>query len=154
MSNINATLQANAVAVPPVRNKVNKSHGRVRYFESNYDAAVDGVAAVADTITWGSLPIGARVIGHLSQLRWSTGTSSSTLNLGDAASAARHLAATAIATAGSAVPEAASAGGVAGFETSDASSAATNDCTLISTVAGADIKSDQKITLRVAYVCD
>ena len=110
--------------------------------------------AIADTITWGPLPVGAKVIGHLSQLRWGTGTASSTLNLGDAASAARHLAATAITTAGSAVPEAASAAGVAGFEVTDGSTAATNNSTLISTIAGAGLAANQAITLRVAYVMD
>lgn len=153
MPNFNADNAAALASTPPTRVKVNKQHGRIRYFESTFDAAVKGAPAIADTITWGSLPLGARVIGHLSELNWSTGTASSTLNLGDAASAARHLAATAITTAGVAVPKAQSASGAV-FETSDASSAATNNCSLVSTVAGAAIKSDQVITLRVAYVLD
>lgn len=154
MANVNADNKTNSVATPPVKNKVNKAHGRIRYFEATYTAPATGMPAVADTITWGDLPIGARVVGHLSQLRWGTGTASSTLNLGDAASAARHLAATAITTAGSAVPEAASAAGVAGFETSDSSTAATNNCTLISTIAGAGLAANQALTLRIAYVLD
>src|SRR3546814_14171531 len=94
-----------------------------------------------------------RSVGHLSQLNWSTGTASSTLTLGDAADADRHLAATAITTAGVAVPDDQSASGAV-FETSDASAAATNNCQLVSTVAGAAIGASQVITLRVAYVLD
>lgn len=154
MANVNATLAANKATTPPTRSKVNAQHGRIRYFESTYTAPGTGMPGIGDTITWGDLPVGARVIGHLSQLRWGTGTASSTLNLGDAASAARHLAATAITSAGSAVPEAASAAGVAGFETSDASDAATNNCRLISTIAGAGLAANQALTLRVAYTLD
>lgn len=153
MANVNADLQTAAVATPPPRVKVNRLNGRVRWFEATYTAPATGMPAIADTITWGSLPIGARVLGHLSQLNWSTGTASSTLNVGDAASAARHLAATAITTAGVATPQAQSASG-AQFETSDASSAATNNCTLISTIAGAGLAASQVLTLKVAYVTD
>src|SRR3546814_4103059 len=103
MANFNADNAAALASTPPTRVKVNKQHGRIRYFESTFDAAVQGAPAVADTITWGSLPVGARFVGHLSQLNWSTGTASSTLTLGDAADAARHLAATAITTPGVAV---------------------------------------------------
>jgi len=151
MASVNADLQSNAVATPPVKSKVNRSHGRVRLFEATVTPAV--AVAIGETITWGSLPKGARVLGHLSKLYFSAGTASSTLNLGDAASAARHLAATAINAAGSAVPEAQSASG-AQFETSDDSTAATNNCTLISTVAGADIPIGQVLTLKIAYVLD
>ncbi len=151
MASVNADLQSNAVATPPVKSKVNRSHGRVRLFEATVTPAV--AVAIGETITWGSLPKGARVLGHLSKLYFSAGTASSTLNLGDAASAARHLAATAINAAGSAVPEAQSASG-AQFETSDDSTAATNNCTLISTVAGAAIPIGQVLTLKIAYVLD
>jgi hypothetical protein len=153
MSNFNADLKTNSSATPPVRNKVNKQHGRLRIFESTYTVPASGGPAIGDTITWGTLPVGARVLGHLSRLQWSTGAASSTLNVGDAASAARHLAATAITTAGSATPEAATDLGDT-FETSDGSGAATDNCTLISTVAGADLAAAQKLVLRVIYVCD
>lgn len=153
MANVNADLQANAVANPPVRNKVNKQHGRIRWFEALYDQAVAGTASAADTITFGSLPVGARVIGALSEVNWSTGTASSTLALGDAADADRHLAATSIASASVAVPDDQSASG-AQFETSDNSAAATNNCTIIGTVAGAATAAGQKIVVRIAYVCD
>jgi hypothetical protein len=143
---------------PATRIKANKQGGRIRLFEASY--TVVGTVAVADKIIWGKLPLGARVLGHLSQLNWATGAASSTLNLGDNVSAARHLAATAVTTAGVAVPQAQSASG-ASFETSDDTNtvansfgSATDNCTLVSTVAGATLQVGQVITLRVAYVVD
>lgn len=151
MASVNADLQANDVATPIVKSKVNRKHGRIRLFEATVTPTV--AVAIGETITWGSLPKGARVLGNLSKLYFSAGTASSTLNLGDAASAARHLAATSVASAGSAVPEAQSASG-AQFETSDDTTAATNNCTLISTVAGAAVPIGQVLTLKIAYVLD
>lgn len=143
---------------PATRVRANKQHGSIRFFEASY--TVSGTVAVADKIVWGSLPRRARILGYLSRLRWSAGAASSTLNLGDNASAARHLAATSVTSAGSATPDVADVGG-ASFETSDDSANATNnftsatdDCTLISTVAGATLQAAQVITLRVAYVTD
>src|SRR3546814_7478256 len=98
MANFNADNAAALASTPPTRVKVNKQHGRIRYFESTFDAAVQGAPAVADTITSGSLPAGARFVGHLPQLNWSTGTPSSTLTLGDAADPDRHLAVAALTT--------------------------------------------------------
>lgn len=151
MASVLADIQTNAQAKPAVRTKANRLHGRIRVFQATVTPAAD--VAIGETITWGSLPVGARVLGHLSKLYFSAGAASSTINLGDAVSAARHLDATSITSAGSAVPEAASADG-AQFETTDASTAATNNCTLISTVAGADIPAGQVLTLTVAYVVD
>lgn len=153
MANFNATLQALTAATPPARAQTNVLHGRIRYFESTFTVPVGGLA-IADTITWGSLTAGARIVGHLSQLNFGAGTASSTLNLGDAASAARHLAATSVAAAGTAIPQAASANGAAGFVVTDNSVNATNNGTLISTVAGAALLAGQVITLRIAYVMD
>lgn len=152
---LNGPMYGNA---PATRLKANKQGGRIRLFEATYTVA--GTVAVGDKIVWGKLPVKARVLGHLSQLNWATGAASSTLNLGDNASAARHLAATAVTTAGTATPQEQSASG-ASFETSDDTAnygngfvSATDDCTLISTVAGATLQAGQVITLRVAYVCD
>lgn len=153
------TLNGPMYGQPPVtRVKANKQGGRIRIFEATY--TVVGTVAVADKIVWGKLPVRARVLGHLAQLNWATGAASSTLNLGDNVSAARHLAATAITTAGTATPQAQSASG-ASFETSDDTAnvgnsfvSATDDCTLISVVAGATLQVGQVITLRVPYVCD
>jgi len=153
MANFNADNAAALAALPPSRVKVNKQHGRVRWFESTYTAPATSTPQIADTITWGELPVGARVIGPLSSLNYSVGTASSTINVGDAASAARHLAATSVASAGN-TALANPSNGAASFETTDGSGAATDNCTLISTVAGAAIAANQVITLRVAYVLD
>lgn len=144
---------------PTTRLKANKMGGRIRLFEASYTVPTGGIA-VGDKIVWGKLPTKARILGYLSRLRWSAGASSSTLNLGDNTSAARHLGATAITTAGSATPDAAEVGG-ASVETSDDTASvangfvsSTDDCTLISTVAGATLQAAQVITLRIAYVQD
>jgi hypothetical protein len=151
MANLNADVAANLAATPPVRSKANRIAGRMRIFQATITVAVLG--AIGDTITWGNLPVGARPLGHLAQLSFGAGTAASTLNVGDAASPARHLAATAINAAGTAVPNAANANG-AQFETSDASASATNNCTLISTVAGAGLAAGQVLTLTMPYVTD
>jgi hypothetical protein len=153
MANFNADNAAALASTPPTRVKVNKQHGRIRFFESTYTAPATGTPQIADKIVWGKLPLGARVVGPLSSLGYAVGTASSTLNVGDAASAARHLAATSVATAGN-TALANPANGAASFETSDASGGATDNCTLVSTVAGAAIAANQVITLRVAYVLD
>jgi len=144
---------------PATRIKANKQGGRIRLFEATYTVPAGGLP-VADKIVWGKLPVRSRVLGYLGQLRWSAGAAASTLNLGDNVSAARHLAATAVTNAGSAVPSVAGTDG-ASFETSDDTAgpgnafvSATDDCTLISTVAGAALQAGQVITLRVPYVCD
>lgn len=147
------TIATNNAATPPAKNKVNQFHGCVRFFESTYTVPASSGPAIGETIAWGALPLGARVLGHLSRLRWSTGATSSTLNLGDAASATRHLAATAVTTAGTATPDLAEFGG-ASFEVTDVSTSATNNGTLISTVAGAALQVGQVISLRIAYVLD
>ena len=125
----------------------------MRYFESTYTAPAASPPQIADTITWGTLPVGARIIGALSSLNCAVGTASSTLNVGDSASAARHLAASSVATA-AVFTMVNPASGVACFETTDGSKTATDNCTIKSTVAGAAIAANQVITLRLAYVVD
>jgi hypothetical protein len=144
---------------PATRVQVNKVGGRVRLMECSYTVPVGGIA-IADKIVWGKLPVRSRLLGYLSRLRWSAGAASSTLNLGDNVTAARHLAATAVTTAGSATPDVAEVGG-ASFEANDDSNSvangyasATDTCTLISTVAGAALQAGQVITLRAVYVHD
>lgn len=152
---INGPASGNA---PATRVKANRIGGRQRIFRATYTVA--GTVAVGDKIVWGKLPVKSAIIGFLSQLRWSTGAASSTLNLGDNVSAARHLAATAVTTAGLATPNVAETNGAI-FETSDDSNSvangftsATDDCTLISTVAGATLQAGQVITLTITYVQD
>jgi hypothetical protein len=211
------------------RTKANKVGGRLRFFESFFVVPA-GTLAIADKIYWGKLPLKARIVGHLSKLTFTAGTASSTINLGDNIVAARHLAATSVASASTAVPtaseqvntgtlttvsgstqaiitaspgafqagalvtgtgipsnttivavsgsaigatvtlsSAATASNTAqamsmtggGFETTDDSNtvgngfaSATDDCTLVSTVAGAVLAAGQVITLKVAYVQD
>lgn len=209
----------------------NKLNGRIRIAEFTFTAPNAGAApAIADQIIWGKLPTKARILGHLTKMYWTAGTAACTLNLGDNIVAARHLAATAITAAGSAVCEAAAisqtstanttlgsnqltgvtsqgayqygavvtgagipagttvtgitgggntftvalsnvatatgaavaltvAGGsyVTQDDTNSAASnygSTTDDCTLVSTVAGAQIANNQVITLKVAYVQD
>lgn len=153
MANFNADNAAAAATVPPSRVKSNKQNGRIRLFESTYTAPAAGTPQIGDTITWGELPLNARVIGSMSSLNYSAGTAASTINVGDAASAARHLAATAINAAGN-TALANPANGAASFETSDTSGGATDNCTLVSTVGGAAIAANQVITLRIAFVTD
>jgi hypothetical protein len=211
------------------RVKANKSGGRIRFFEAFYVVPA-GTLAIGDKIYWGKLPLKSRIVGHLSKVTFTAGTASSTLNLGDNVVAARHLAATSVASAGSAVPTVSEQantgtanttngfnvitiasspaafqpgsliagtgipsnttitgvqpGGVGasvtlsnaatatnsattmtvtggGFETSDDAnsvansfSSTTDDCTLVSTVAGAVLAAGQVITLKIAYVQD
>lgn len=143
---------------PATRVKANRLGGRIRIFSATVTVPANTV--VGDKIFWGKLPIGARPLGYLGRLEWAAGAASSTLNLGDNVSAARHLAATAVTTAGSAVPSVASANGAV-FETTNDSNnvgnaflSATDNCTLISTVAGATLQTGQVITLIMPYVQD
>jgi hypothetical protein len=153
MANGNADLQAAIVATPPARVKANRHGGRIRIFEATYTVPAAGGPGIGEKILWGSLPVGARTLGQMGKLYFSAGAASSTLNLGDAASAARHLAATAVTSAGSAVPEAANAAG-AQFETSVGDLSATDNCQLVSTVAGAGLQAGQVITLRMPFAVD
>jgi len=153
----NSTASGNA---PATRVKANQWGGRLRIFESTYTVPAAAGPGIGDKIIWGKLPVKARIIGHLCNLGYAAGAASSTLNLGDNTSAARHMAATSVAAAGNTVPSVQSASG-ASMETSDDSAnfangfvSATDDCTLISTVAGAALGAGQVITLRVVYVCD
>lgn len=147
MANFNASVASGFATNPIPTNKpdVTEYHGRVRYFMSTITVAAG--SAIADTITWATLPVGARFLGNMSKLYFAAGAASSTLNLGDSGSAARYLAATAVTSAGSATPEAANASGATYKTTSS-----TN--TLISTVAGAGLQTGQVITLHGAYVID
>lgn len=147
MANFNASIAAAKAAQPPKRVKSNQLQGRIRYFEATFDAAVSGAPQTSDTITWGDLPVGARVLSHLSELSWGTGTASSTATVGDAGSGDRHLAATSITTAGS-TKLTTNAGGLESYEVTEATK------TLTSTIAGAAVGSSQKLALRVAYVLD
>jgi hypothetical protein len=153
MASFYADNAAALVATPPTKVKANKRVGRIRWFESTYTAPASGTPQIADVIEWGTLPVGARVIGPLSSLNYSAGTASSTINVGTTASATQLLAATAITSAGN-TALANPSNGAASFETSDATGTATDNCAIRSVVAGAAIAASQVITLRLAFVTD
>lgn len=91
----------------PLANRIpaNKLGGRIRFAEFVFVVPA-ATLAIADKIVWGKLPQHAKIINHLCKMIWTAGTASSTLNLGDNIQAARHMAATSVAAAGSAVPTA------------------------------------------------
>ena len=115
---------------------------------------------IGEKIFWGKLPVGARPIGYLGRLEWAAGAAATTLNVGDNVSAARHLAATAVTAAGSATPSVAGANGAIFEATDDTNSvgngfsSTTDNCTLVSVVAGATVQTGQVITLTMPYVQD
>lgn len=159
-TNFFSTEVTNLNATPPVRVKVNRLHGRIRFALGLW--AANAVAPqIADVLYFVRLPVGVRILGYLSRLSFNAGTAASTMNLGDNASAARHLAATAINAAGVAVPDAVTKNlGVTPFETTDDTrdgtglGSATNDCDLRGTVAGAVVAVTQNLALYMAYVQD
>lgn len=153
MANINADVANAAVAVPPTKVPSNKHTGRVRWFESTVTVPPTGGPAIGEQIVWGTLPVGARIIGPLSSLNQAAGAASSTINVGDNATPARHLAVTSVASAGN-TALANPANGASSFVTTDNSGTATDNCTLRSVVAGAGLLAGQVLTLRVAYVTD
>ena len=147
------------IATPPTRVKVNKLHARLRYALGIFTVQAASIPAIADTIAFVRLPKGARIQGWLNYLSWSAGNAACTLNVGDAASAARHLAATAVTAAGVAVPNLTTLNNGASFETTDeslngADPTATNNCDLRSTVAGAAMVAAQVVALHMAYTQD
>lgn len=151
MSDQNGSIRANVVGTPPSKNRVNKEKGRVRIFESTITIPAANRPAVGEFIRWGQLPKGANVLGNLSEMNFSAGGGS--LTLGDATDSAKHLAATSVASAGTATPNAAQADG-ASVMTTDDSGGATDDCDLVSEVSGATLTAGQVITLRMFYTLD
>lgn len=125
--------------------KARDLNGKVRMLVSSFTVPVGGLA-IADVIEWGTLPKGARPL-HNGFLSFSAGTASATLNLGDAAVPARYLAATSIATAGNAVPQAHVAAG-AQFVTTEPTTK------IQSVLAGAGMPVGQIVTLYLPYVQD
>lgn len=130
----------------------NKMVGRIRYMESTYTVPVGGIA-IADTIDWAYVVPGTKILTHLSRIDFAAGAASSTLNLGDTVSPARYLAATSVASAGTA-PLLIPANGAPMFVTTDNTKGATDNCAIRSTVAGAALLAGQVITVRIAFVND
>ena len=105
MANFTASWINLFVATPQRKGRTDQNHGRIRLFESLYQAPASGTTpAIGDKIIWGQLPLGAVLLSHIARMDWNTGTAACTINLGDSVSTAKHLGATAITGAGSAVP--------------------------------------------------
>jgi hypothetical protein len=146
-----ASVQAARTAVPFNPVKTNQFGGEVQVLISTYTVPAANGPIVGESITWGTLPQGARLLPN-SQLYWSAGAASSTLNLGDRAAAARYLAATAVTTAGSATAAAAYAAGAVPEVLTLTPGVATDQSELRSVVAGAALQAGQTITLVAYYV--
>ena len=109
MANFTASIINRAVALPGQKSRTDQSHGRIRIWESLYQAPASGTApAVGDKIIWGALPLGAALLTHLARLDYTANGAACTVNLGDSCLAAKHLAATSTIAAGSATPSVAS----------------------------------------------
>lgn len=153
MANGNASLADARAAVPYQTVKTNQLGGEVQNFISTYTVPASQGPAVGEYISWGFLPAGARLLPS-TRLYFSAGAASSTLNLGDPASAARYLAATAVTSAGAATCEAAYASGALPEVDVVTPGVAGDKSELRSTVAGAALQAGQVITLVGQYVAN
>jgi hypothetical protein len=153
MANQNASLAAAAATIPQTLVPGNQQGGELKVMFATLTNPPSGGVAIGESISWGFLPLGARIVfGYLS---WSTGAASCTLNLGDRATPARYLAATAVTTAGSAnlLPPATNANGAAGFVTSvSAPGQATDHLEIRSVCAGANVNASQTFNLALFYM--
>lgn len=153
MPDINATVQAARTAVPfnPVR--TNQFGGEVQVLISTVTIPAAGGPIIGESITWGTLPQGARLL-PFSQIYNSAGAASSTINLGDRAAPARYLAATAVTSAGTInnVGAPAYANGAVPEVTVLTPGVATDQSELRSVVAGAALQAGQTLTLVAYYV--
>jgi hypothetical protein len=132
-------------AKPPVNHKPNEGGGRVRYY---YDTYLQGAAAgaIGDVIHMKKLPEGARILPG-GKIFWGTGTATETLKVGVTGADASLLAATAAATAGSALLEAGLASGLT-YETP------AGGIEVLVTDGVAAIAAAQRITVHIPYVID
>ncbi|HBA72208.1 MAG TPA: hypothetical protein DCZ63_08490 [Geobacter sp.] len=116
---------------------------KIRYLNEVYtQGAADG--NVGDVINLPPLPVGAKVIGHLSTCTFSAGNANATLAIGKTGAATALKTATAIADAGTFIMINPAAG------VDDVTIGA--DERLIATNATAAIKAGQVIRFRIAYV--
>lgn len=149
MATVLASLAAARAALPQQNVKLNLQGGDIQTFVSTYTVPAGGLP-VADVISWGYLPLGARVMPG-SKIFFSAGAASSTINLGDPVSATRYMAATSVASAGSALTENQFTNGGL-HEVTVAKPGDNADLSeLRSVVAGATLQAGQVITLVVKY---
>lgn len=160
MANFFSTQVTAMQTTPPTRIKVNLLQGRLRFAFGQFTNPASSGVQIADVIYYLRLPRGARVMGFISRLTYSTGAASSTVNVGDSVSAVRYLAATSITTAGQNAISQADTNGSTPYETTDESRdgtglpSATNDCDIRSVAAGAAMQASQSTALHAIYVQD
>ncbi|MFO0255381.1 MAG: hypothetical protein ACK52V_14810 [Betaproteobacteria bacterium] len=148
MANQLATVSAARAAIPQTLVAGTQAGGEMFPLFSTLTNPAAGGVVVGENISWGTLPLGARVL--MGYLTCSAGTASSTLNLGDRATPARYLAATSVASATNIAinPPVSNANGAAGFVTNvSAPGLATDTCEILSVCAGANIAANQTLTL-------
>jgi hypothetical protein len=148
MANQLASVSAARAAIPQTLVAGTQAGGEMFPLFSTLTNPPSGGVAVGENISWGTLPLGARVL--FGYLTFSTGAASCTLNLGDRASPARYVAATSVTTAGTIAinPPASNALGAAGFVTNvSAPGQATDTCEILSVCAGANVNASQTFTL-------
>lgn len=149
MATVLASNAAARVAYPQTLVKPNLQGGDLQVFISTYTVPVGGVA-IADVISWGYLPFGARLMPGTA-IYCSAGTASSTINLGDPVTPARYMAASAAASAAKLVAEAQFASGGLAEVTVVKPGDATDTSELRSVVAGAALLAGQVLTLVAVY---
>ena len=116
-------------ANPQTRVKANRAGGRIRFAEFTYNQGATASANTTDKVVMGTLPKGAKIIGHMSKLYWNAGTASCTMSVGDSIQAARWVpAATDAATAGSVL-----------FDTNTGAIGALTHTTSVTTVTGSAV---------------
>src|SRR5260221_8247379 len=72
-TNFFSTEVTNLNAAPPVRVKVNRLHGRIRFAMGLW--AANAVAPqIADVLYFVRLPVGVRILGYISRLSFNAGT--------------------------------------------------------------------------------
>lgn len=149
MATFLAALAAARAAQPQQMVKPNLQGADVQCFISQFTVPVGGLA-IADIISWGYLPLGARLMPG-SAIYCAAGTASSTLNLGDAVAPARYMAAASVASVAKLPAEAQFASGAL-FEVGVVKPGdATDHSELRSVVAGAGLPAGQVITLVALY---
>lgn len=147
MANVNATVAASVLGIASNKLDSNVVSGKLRVFTSSYTSVASAEPQVADTITFGTIPKGARIIGYLSSLNRSIGNAGMTIKLGDADDDNFILAATDIGTAaGAAALPLVDVGGAA-YVTSSA-------LTILGTLGVDEMLAGQVITLTIVYSLD
>jgi hypothetical protein len=149
MATVLASLAAARVAYPQTLVKPNLQGGDLQAFISTYTVPAGG-QAIADVISWGYLPFGARLMPGTA-IYCSAGTASSTINLGDPVTPARYMAASSAASAAKLLAEAQFASGALAEVTVVKPGDATDTSELRSVVAGATLLAGQVLTLVAVY---